>query len=124
MPPTSTAYGLATHLSGDPDCIDVHGWPQGVGDFAAAMCWLLDARVTKSFDRSWYDPETGSFLPDRPRAFTLHPIRWCGGAMVVLGVVLCCYHRTPHKLWQSRQRRAARLEAPPTHLEPPPTATP
>ena len=121
----AAAYLLATHLSGDPDYIDLHGWPLGVGYFAsAAMCWLLDARVTRTLDRAWRDPKTGHPLRDRPRVFTLHPIRCCGGAMVVLGVLLCCYHRTPEQLWQSRQPGAARTQAPRPPHEPLPAATP
>ncbi len=80
----AAAYLIATRLSGDPDYIDLHGWPLGVGYFAAAvMCWLLDSRVT------------GHSIRGRPRAFILHPIRWCGGGMVVIGVLLCFYQRTP-----------------------------
>ena len=80
----AAAYLIATYLSGDPDYIDLHGWPLGVGYFAAAvMCWLLDSRVTKSVARAWHGPETGRPLQSRPRAFALRPIRWCGGAMVV-----------------------------------------
>ena len=118
----AAAYLIATHLSGDPDYIDMHGWALGVGYFAsAALCWLLDARVTRSLDRAWRDPKTGSPLQGRPRAFALHPIRWCGGAMVMIGVLLCFYHRTPEQLWQSRQAEAARMARQRQH-EPSPTA--
>ena len=121
----AAAYLLAAHLSGDPDYIDLHGWPLGVGYFvSAALCWLLDRRVTGSLDRAWRDPGTGRPIQGKPRAFALHPIRWCGGAMVVIGVLLCFYHRTPEQLWQSRQATAARMEARRGHHEPPPTAVP
>ena len=121
----AAAYLIATHFSGDPDYIDLHGWPLGVGYFvSAAMCWLLDRRVTKSVARAWLDPRTGNPLPGRPRAFALHPIRWCGSAMVVVGILLCFYHRTPEQLWQSRQVRAARMETRRLHQEPSPAATP
>ncbi|MBE7211829.1 MAG: hypothetical protein INR65_12490 [Gluconacetobacter diazotrophicus] len=113
----AAAYLLAAHLSGNPDYIDLHGWPLGVGYFAsAAMCWLLDRRVTRTLDRVWPVSEAGHPSRDRPRAFALHPIRWCGGAMVVIGVLLCFYHRTPEQLWRSRQARA--------HHELTPAATP
>ena len=120
----AAAYLIATHLSGDPDYIDMHGWTLGVGYFASAvMCWLLDIRVTRSLDRAWRDPKTGRPLQGRPRAAAFHPIRWCGGALVVIGVLLCFYHQTPEQLWQSRQAEAARMEARRLHREPPPTVT-
>ena len=103
----------------------MHGWALGVGYFASAlMCWLLDARVTRLLDRAWRDPKTDRSCQARPRTFALHPIRWCGAAMVVIGVLLCFYHRTPEQLWQSRQTQAARMETRRTHHEPPPVATP
>ena len=121
----AAAYLLAAHLSGDPDYVDLHGWPLGVGYFAAAaMCWLLDARVTRSLDRAWRDARTGRPLQERPRAFAIHPIRWCGGAMVIIGVLLCCYHRTPEQLWRSRQARAVRTELLRTPPGPSPTLAP
>ena len=121
----AAAYLIAAHLSGDPDYIDLHGWPLGVGYFAAAMmCWLLDSRVTRSLDRTGRDLETDHPIRGRPRAFVFRPIRWCGGAMVVIGVLLCFYHRTPEQLWRDRQARAARMEARPRHYESPPAATP
>ena len=119
----AAAFVIATQVSGNPDYTDLHGWTLGLGYFAAAlMCWLLDARVTRGLDDLAGRGSRATKWPqDRPRAYTFHPIRWCGGAMAVIGVLLCCYHRTPEQLWQSRQARAARLNTPHTNQAPPST---
>ena len=120
----AAAYLLATYLSGDSDYVDLHGWPLGAGYCASAvMCWLLDARVTKSLGRLGADAQTGRPRQSWLRFFAFHPNLWCSGAMVVIGVLLCFYHRTPEQLWRSRQEQAARLEARRLHHDVPP-ATP
>ncbi len=119
----AAAFVIATQISGNPDYTDLHGWTLGIGYFAAAvMCWLLDARVTRGLDDLAGRGSSATPSPqDRPRAFALHPIRWCAGALVVIGVLLCCYHRTPEQLWRSRQARAAKSNTPHTDQASPST---
>ena len=117
----AAAYPIATHLSGNPNYVDLHGWPLGVDCFASAtLCWLLDAWVNNALDRALPVARTGRAREGWLHALTFHPIRWCSAGMVVIGVLLCFYHRTPEQLWRSRQDQASRLEAPRTHHDVPP----
>ncbi len=110
----AAAYLAATYLSGNPDYIDLHGWPLGVGYFAsAAMCWLLDLWINKSLDLALPLVRTGRTHQGWRRGFLLRPIRWVSAGMVMIGILLCFYHRTPEQLWRARQDQAARR----THSE-------
>ena len=108
----AAAYLLATHLSGDPDYVDLHGWPLGIGCFASATtCWLLDTRVNKALDHALPIARTGRVRAGWLHGFASRPIRWCSAGMVVIGVLLCFYRRTPEQLWHFRQDQISRLEA-------------